>query len=155
MENKKLIYNTQSHQFKSFLDQKTLAALKIQHHWKLHSLEGKKNKFFEACTNGNLGTIKHIVESGFDINIRNDKGETPLIYAASLPDDTSQIEKIVEYLISKGWDLNAVCSEGCNALETAVAFDSEVACRTLLNYKDRFDINHQSNDGTTALIESV
>ena len=99
MENKKLIYNTQSHQFKSFLDQKTLAALKIQHHWKSHSLKGKKNKFFEACTNGDLGTIKHIVESGFDINIRNDKGETPLIYAASLPDDTSQIEKIVEYLI--------------------------------------------------------
>ena len=108
---------------------------------------------FNACHSGDLGTIRRIVDSGFNIHTRNKEGETPLIYASRF--ESAQTEQVIQLLISKGSDLSSVDDAGFNALQTAVSFDNEVACRTLLVYKDRFDIDCQANDGSTAFLCAI
>ncbi|XP_050394810.2 serine/threonine-protein phosphatase 6 regulatory ankyrin repeat subunit A isoform X1 [Patella vulgata] len=56
-----------------------------------------------ACENGTLETVQYLVNLGYDINIKDDSGNTPVSLAVW--SDTQSLQK-VDYLISKGAKLS-------------------------------------------------
>lgn len=59
------------------------------------------------------GTLRLLLELGADPNVQDDKGETPLMRAVSLPEiDLDDIESLLEF----GADVNARDKDGMNAL---------------------------------------
>ena len=55
------------------------------------------DKLHRACATGDLDLVKSLIESGYDIEISNSSGWTPLIYASRF----GNLE-IVNYLIYNG-----------------------------------------------------
>jgi ankyrin repeat protein len=52
--------------------------------------------FFKAAFRGDLATIKKLIESGVDVNMKDKTGKTPLILAAQ-----NGHQDIIELLLSK------------------------------------------------------
>lgn len=64
---------------------------------------------YELCfCNGELVTIKYIIENGGNINNTNNYGETPLIKACQ---DMAEIH-IVKYLVENSSDINKAANNG-------------------------------------------
>lgn len=77
--------------------------------------------------------IKSLIEEGLDVDVKTNRGETPLHWAAR-----SSSEDIVEYLLSLGADPNIRSKEGLTPLHTTVIagnhvknFRGELTARTL------------------------
>jgi ankyrin repeat protein len=71
---------------------------------------------FDAIDENNLELVKRLIEhDGVDINIREDDGKTPLIYACCNDD----CEEIAKYLVEHGADVNARDDHGTTALMPA------------------------------------
>jgi len=81
-----------------------------------------------------------------DVNIRNDEGNTALLYASIYH------IKIVELLLEReDIDVNVQCNEGNTALHIAVYVNRIDTLKLLLEHKD-INVNIRNNDGCTALI---
>ena len=73
----------------------------------------------EAITNGETNMVRYLVESGADVNLRDDrKGCTPLIWLVAWGDRDAEV---LSYLISHGADLNARDRDGHTVLDYARA----------------------------------
>ncbi len=115
--------------------------------------EGPDAKWFDAVKQGDLATIKTMVEQGQDIEAKDTAslGQTALGWAAFIgyPD-------VVDYLIANNADLMATDkADVSNALKSAGLGKNVVVFDTLYNkLKDKVDLNNQSNDtqGETILI---
>lgn len=115
--------------------------------------EGPDAKWFDAVKQGDLATIKTMVENGQDIEAKDNAslGQTALGWAAFIgyPD-------VVDYLIAHNADLMATDrADVSNALKSAGLGKNVVVFDTLYNkLKDKVDLNNQSNDtqGETILI---
>ena len=82
-----------------------------------------KNCIFEAIREGNLEKVKELIESGADVNAKDNSGETALMWAAWY--DRAEIAKI---LIDNGADVNAKNRWGKTALTGAICWgNTEVA----------------------------
>ncbi len=94
------------------------------------------NKLFIAMENGNFEDTKSLIESGADINARSNEqyNETVLMIAAYW----NEIE-IVELLLSKGADINAMDESGWTALMYAIVESNTAIIITLL--ADGADVN--------------
>jgi len=68
---------------------------------------------FHACCIGNETVVKYLVDHGAEINIVNNLGETPLLYACS--NDTGNLN-LVKYLIEHGTDINVADNDGKSSL---------------------------------------
>ena len=68
----------------------------------------------EATWTGNIELIKQLTDSNIDVNVKRDRGETPLHIAAIF----SRYE-IAKLLISKGADVNARNDDGFTPLHEA------------------------------------
>ena len=68
----------------------------------------------EATWTGNIELIKQLTDSNIDVNVKRDRGETPLHIAAIF----SRYE-IAKLLISKGADVNARNDDGFTPLHQA------------------------------------
>ncbi len=90
------------------------------------------------------GTAEFLINNGADINVRDDNGNTPLIYAAE-----THNTKVIELLIQKNADINAVNNDGSTALMLAV---NNLETVKLLAEKGA-DVNFQAS-GSTALISA-
>ena len=78
---------------------------------------------FEAIREGNLEKVKELIESGADVNAKDNSGETALMWAAWY--DRAEIAKI---LIDNGADVNAKNRWGKTALTGAICWgNTEVA----------------------------
>ena len=115
--------------------------------------EGPDAKWFDAVKQGDLATIKTMVEKGQNIEAKDTAslGQTALGWAAFIgyPD-------VVDYLIANNADLMATDkADVSNALKSAGLGKNVVVFDTLYNkLKDKVDLNNQSNDtqGETILI---
>lgn len=115
--------------------------------------EGPDAKWFDAVKQGDLATIKSMVEKGQNIEAKDNAslGQTALGWAAFIgyPD-------VVDYLIANNADLMATDkADVSNALKSAGLGKNVVVFDTLYNkLKDKVDLNNQSNDtqGETILI---
>jgi broad specificity phosphatase PhoE len=75
---------------------------------------------FSQARNGRLKRLMESVEAGFDVNAEDDKGNTLLLTAAQ-----NMNQKMVEYLILKGSNINHKNAQGNTALHFAMAYDKE------------------------------
>jgi ankyrin repeat protein len=63
--------------------------------------------------------VKRLIETGIDVNIKNNKGKTALMYAAENDENEGKII-IVTMLLEAGADVNTVDDEGMSALDYAI-----------------------------------
>lgn len=74
-------------------------------------LSQRDKNLVQSAYGGNLEEVEVLVAKGADVNVRDQKKRTPLIFAAS-----NGHTSIVEFLFSKGADINARDSGGQTAL---------------------------------------
>jgi len=115
--------------------------------------QGPDAKWFDAVKQGDLATIKTMVENGQNIEAKDNAslGQTALGWAAFIG-----YLDVVDYLIANNADLMATDkADVSNALKSAGLGKNVVVFDTLYNkLKDKVDLNNQSNDtqGETLLI---
>lgn len=68
-----------------------------------------------AAERMHIETVKNLVEGGADLEQRNKKGETPLVYAIK-----NRRLEVVKYLVEKGADINAKSNYGRQPLGFAI-----------------------------------
>jgi hypothetical protein len=103
-------------------------------------------ELFDLIDEGNLRQFKRSVENnGANINIQNDYGDTPLIYAID-----NNNEEIAEYLIKRGANINLKNGRGWTPLYSAVYKGDEALAELLI--ERGADINAQTRNGETPLI---
>jgi len=93
------------------------------------------NLFRNLIKKGDLVAIRKLVESGADINIRNDHGWTPLMAAT-----VRGRVPIIEYLLSKGADVKPVNNADASALAYAALSGECRAIQILLDAGAPLDV---------------
>lgn len=89
----------------------------------------------------------YLINSGIDVNSRNNYFETPLLYAAQ--NDVV----ITKLLVENGADINAKSSNGENALKKAISMSKFDIVKYLI--EQGADINAKDNRGISILISSL
>ena len=92
---------------------------------------GSCNALHLACLAGSLECLKFLVENTplNDVHFRSDHGYTCAHFAAS---SKYHAYDILEYLHTRGADMNAQCQDGTSPLHVAVEFKRKGSIRTLL-----------------------
>jgi ankyrin repeat protein len=101
---------------------------------------------FDAVRAGDAGRVKALLQSGAEVNTRDDIGATPLLYAAGLPS-----LDCLRALLDGGADVNSSTTNGSTALMWATA--DAAAVRLLLDRGAL--VNTKTKDGTTALVTAA
>ncbi len=100
----------------------------------LHAFD-RGSPLLNAVDNRNFEEVVRLVESGADVNIKNEIGFTPLLYAAGWGDI-----KMVKYLIDNGADLDARANLGFGVLHRAAMNKDPSVLKYLLKHY-AFDVN--------------
>jgi ankyrin repeat protein/ppGpp synthetase/RelA/SpoT-type nucleotidyltranferase len=100
--------------------------------------------FQQACREGDLQTVKRLLEDGVDVNAKDEHGWTAL-YQASMDGH----DKVVEQLIKHDVDVNAKDEDGLTALYWASRRGYDKIVKQLV--KHDVDVNAKDKDGLTAL----
>jgi len=69
-----------------------------------------------ACRKNSIQMVKLLLAKGADVNLADDRGDTPLMLAAL----HARTPEIVKLLVQKGADINAVSDDGSSILDHAV-----------------------------------
>ena len=104
---------------------------------------------FRATATKNFMGVMAMLKGGVDPNIKNDKGNTPLIISASLGDLPS-----VEALLDYRADLNAANKDGNTPLIYAARYNHPLVIKELLEphtMQAPLNVNAQNKQGQTAL----
>lgn len=104
---------------------------------------------FRACAQKNPMGVLAMLKGGIDPNVKNEKGNTPLIISASLGDVPS-----VQSLMAYRADVNAANNDGNTALIYAARYNHPEIIRELLKPQTMqapLDVNMQNKAGQTAL----
>ena len=104
---------------------------------------------FRACAQKNLVGVLGMLKGGVDPNVKDARGNTPLIISASLGDNSS-----VQNLLAYRADVNAANQNGDTALLYAARYnhpETVLALLAPLTMQYRADINAQNKKGETAL----
>lgn len=106
----------------------------------------------KAAGKGNIKIVKMLVEHGAKVNLKNNMEETPLMSAVEYPE-------ILQFLISKGADINAVSLNGDTAYTLAVQkaelyenIPGYQKSADILKNSKKNNINARNKDGKTPLI---
>ena len=106
--------------------------------------ESSSDKFYDAVQEGDLETVKKIVESGVNINEKDMLGYPPLNHAVACGH-----KAIAEYLISKGADIHGKDKEWYTPLHMAAFWGSKDIAEILL--QEGADVNALNKSITTPL----
>lgn len=96
-----------------------------------------------AARHGTVETVKKLIESGAEIDSRDERDCTPLMYAAS------SSRNILNTMLLKGADINAKDKEGFTALSYAVIYEKKENVILLLQKGAKLDV--VNSDGETLL----
>ena len=103
----------------------------------------------KAAQDGDLQTVKDLLAKGADVNAKDDKGKTALLWTAPARDNP----EMVKLLIAKGADVNAKDNEGETALMIAASQSNPGILTELL--AAGAEVNAQNNVGGTALMAAA
>lgn len=81
------------------------------------------SELVRASQQGDLATVRRLIESGVDVNATGEHGMGPLL---------SFTPSVVEYLLSKGADPNCQTNESGHAVLLGIAYFNNVECVRLL-----------------------
>ena len=99
----------------------------------------------KICRSGSIEDIRQAIDSGVNLNVRNNNGDTPLIFAAQ-----KNTAEAVEILINAGANVNVQDNSGNTALIYAASYNSGDVIDVLLeNGADKNIINnsgHRASD---------
>ena len=98
----------------------------------------------EAINNGNLETVKKLIEDGVNVNLIRE-GVTPLMIASS-----KGYAEIAETILHAGANINEKCDDGGTALHKAT-FDQEKTAIVDLLLQSGIDVEAKNISGKTAL----
>ena len=90
-------------------------------------------------------TAKLLIDKGADVNEKNDKGWTELMFASALG-----LTDTVQALVDKGVNVNEKETSGCTALHFAAIMGSLESAKVLI--KAGADVNIRDNNGQTAYL---
>lgn len=111
-------------------------------------------EFFMASLNsiynGNKDVVRALIKGGIDVNTKNAKGQTALMYAAESPNSNKAMVKI---LIDLGADVNLKDNDGNTALILAARSNDIEKVKLLIENGAEIDV--KLKDGATALMESA
>ena len=103
----------------------------------------------EAAWTGNIELIKQLIDSDIDVNVKRNRGETPLHIAARF-----SYYEVAKLLISNGADVNVRNDFGLTPLHEA-AYSFTIGGQKISTIKLLFlkgaDVNAKSNSGGTPL----
>ena len=110
---------------------------------------GRKVDIWEAAYDGNIEAVKHHLDAGVDVNVKDEGGETPLHHAA-----LKGHKEIAEVLITNGADLNAKdLLDDSTPLHWAAQFDQKEIVELLI--AEGAAVNAKNMDGETPLHKAV
>jgi len=103
-------------------------------------------ELLNACKDGDLEKVKQLLEEGADVNVKDEKGRTALMFASWYGH-----KKVVKQLLEKGADVNArEYKDGETALMWAAAKGDKKVVKLLL--ESGADVNAKNKGGWTALM---
>ncbi len=105
--------------------------------------QGKTAMHYAAIESSNPAVLQALVDSGANVEARDDFGATPIHYAAQ-----NSETGMLEVLINAGADIEAEQDGGARALHLAALHNSPVAVTMLLNA--RADVHAEDDQGKTA-----
>ena len=101
--------------------------------------------FIELCKSGNAVKVEEAIRNGANINAKNNKGWTALMWAAYYGH-----AEVAEVLLKHGADVNSKDNDGWTALMWAASWGKTEVAEVLL--KHGADVNAKANNGKTALM---
>lgn len=125
------------------------------HYLATNSGEGVKSESEKGVTYSELSVIDttnvttDLLNSGVDINHKNDKGLTPLMLAV-----INNNVDLVKILLEKGADINAIDKQGNTALIYACALNKKEMIEAVLS-DNNLDVTHKNNNGNSAYLISA
>ena len=107
----------------------------------IKTFENFNNKdIFTYIKNNDIKSVKNYIDSGYDLNIQNNDGNTPIIYSTS----NNKIE-IVKLLLNSGADIDKQTNLGYTALILAAYTNNRETVEILLDYgADEFILNDEN-----------
>ncbi|MBC6415998.1 MAG: ankyrin repeat domain-containing protein [Bdellovibrionales bacterium] len=107
--------------------------------------------FFFAVEAKDVERIENLIALGFDVNERDDRGQTPLHYASRY----GILNKVVKALLKAGAEVNATDKNGYTPLHITSLYGSDNldVMKTLLEAKA--EVNVKDNKGNTPLYWAV
>ena len=112
------------------------------------SIPFTEDAFTRVVEKGDTGAVDLFLAAGMSTEVRDSRGKTPLITAASGGSD-----EISRKLLSKGADVNARDNSGSTALMEAAQNNHRETTKVLLEKNS--DVNMEDNLGRTALIRAA
>jgi hypothetical protein len=103
---------------------------------------------FQAAEQGDVDSLARLLDDGFDVESRNDRGQTLLICAA----DNRQ-SQIVRLLLDRGANVNARDNQDWTALNRAAASSSLDSAKLLI--AAGADLEATDHEGNTPLLKAV
>ncbi|BFZ23456.1 hypothetical protein BsWGS_26495 [Bradybaena similaris] len=103
-----------------------------------------------ACQRGFKYVIQKLLQLGADIECRDASGKTPLLICVE-----NHYFDLVHFLVSRRADVKAVDCAGNNALILSISFEGSAEMLHFLLEKADHQINHQNNDGYTAVMKAL
>jgi len=109
-----------------------------------------QSDLFEIAMRGSLSEVRDAVAEVPDVDIRNDRSLTPLMYAAFANPDP----EVVRWLVSVGADVDAASDDGETPLTFAIGWNPEErVALTLIELGAR--VNTRTSTGITPLMRSA
>lgn len=106
--------------------------------------------FMHACSSGNINEVKRFIETGFDLEVRDEKGKTALmIVINSFGDSLEKYNDIAKLLIQSGAEIDARDDDGFTALMYSAML---IPYHMPLLVESGADVNARSNKSFTVLM---
>ena len=128
-----------------FIRRKFISILVVMSSLLIGGCAEKKDPLFRATQDGEVNTVRALLDGGADINRRNETGLTPLILAAM-----KNHKELVQLLVDRGADANARNSKGETALTLAARDGHPEIAQTLL--RKGADVNVEDNAGMAPVV---
>lgn len=103
-------------------------------------------KVIEENNRKNLQIVKSLLDAGAEINLSNDDGTTPLMYAVT----SNSNNEIVKLMIEKKVLINQINDKGENALIYAIKYSSNPEETIKILLEGGIDVNRRDVKGKTA-----